>query len=168
MSRKSLKENLSDFIKTEREILNIKFSESYYSSIESKTKLEILEYLAELCIINNTYTCVCGRNMELIVKSKVDDGHVWHCKLCRKEKTCRYNSVFEGFKTSLLTIFKAIHKFCKNDLQADMTEALELDKNTVSKWCLFLREIIQDHFLQHPVVLGGLDQNGNKKNNRDR
>ncbi|KAG0442391.1 hypothetical protein DMUE_0300 [Dictyocoela muelleri] len=56
-----------------------------------------------------------------------------------------------------------MHHFCRNGLQADTVYDLDKSKNTISVWFRFLREIIQDHLLANPRVLGGLDQNGNQK-----
>ncbi|KAG0430791.1 hypothetical protein DMUE_5628 [Dictyocoela muelleri] len=101
--------------------------------------------------------------MLLIKKTKVADGYVWFCKSCSREKTCRYGSIFEFLKTLIIKIFKTVQKFSSNRLQNDTRYDLDKSKCTVSDWFTIIREIIQDHLMVNPRILGGLDENGNKK-----
>ncbi|KAG0435546.1 hypothetical protein DMUE_4681 [Dictyocoela muelleri] len=101
--------------------------------------------------------------MSLIKKTKVTDGYIWSCNVCRKEKTCRYGSIFEFLKSPMIKNFKAVYHFCRNIFQNDTGYDLEKSKNTISKWFSNMREIMQDYLLETSRLLGGLDSNGNKK-----
>ena len=94
MSKKILEKNISEGVKTNIDILNIKFSESFYTAFGNKSQREKLEYFAQLGIIHNNAKCSCTHEMGLRTKKRVVDGFVWFCSACKKEKTCRYDSVF--------------------------------------------------------------------------
>ncbi|KAG0440230.1 hypothetical protein DMUE_1893 [Dictyocoela muelleri] len=104
--------------------------------------------------------------MSLIKKTKVVDGYIWSCNVCRKEKTCGYGSIFEFLKSPMIKNFKAVHHICRNSLQNDTGYYLEKSKNTIAKWFSNMREIMQDYLFETPRSFDGLDSNDNKKSSK--
>jgi hypothetical protein len=102
--------------------------------------------------------------MAIYSKSKIKDKYVWACSARpRHEISIRNNSVFEGLKSSMLSIIKNICFWSTNTLKNTVSQEIRLDHNTISAWSLNLREFIQDCFLEDSILLGGYDESGNNK-----
>ncbi|KAG0440781.1 hypothetical protein DMUE_1499 [Dictyocoela muelleri] len=108
MTRREADKNITEGIKRKEDILELKFKDESYVLFSQKSLREQLEYFAQIGIIHNTCTCICSNRMGLIKKKQVVDGYVWFCNNCRKEKTCRWGSVFEGFKSPIIKLFRAM------------------------------------------------------------
>lgn len=163
MSRAKPQKELTQGLKTREDILKILYNDDFYSGFTHKTDIEKLEYFAQLGIIHNSCLCSCSVNMGLVKKKRTVDGYVWSCSRCRKERTCRWDSAFERFKSPMIKVFKSIQMFCRNNLQNYTGYDLSKSKNTITEWFKLIREIMQDHLLANPRLLGGLDEYGNKK-----
>ncbi|KAG0442263.1 hypothetical protein DMUE_0404 [Dictyocoela muelleri] len=107
MSRVKLQNTLARAVKQDSAIHQTKYNDDFYIDFARKSLLEQLCYFSELGIIHNNSKCICDREIFLINKSRVIDGHVWFCKIYRKEKTCKNGSIFEYIKTSVIKLFKA-------------------------------------------------------------
>ncbi|KAG0435134.1 hypothetical protein DMUE_4869 [Dictyocoela muelleri] len=167
MSRAKTLKMLTMGLKNDNYILELRFNNDFYAKFVQKSCLEKLEYFSQLGIIHNKCQCTCFREMSLIKKTKVVDGYIWSCNVCRKEKKCRYGSIFEFIKSPMIKNFKVVHLFCRNSLQNDTDYGLQKSKNTISKWFSNMREIMREYLLETPRSLGGLDINGNNKNCRN-
>ncbi|KAF7693626.1 hypothetical protein CDIK_2239 [Cucumispora dikerogammari] len=80
-----------------------------------------------------------------------------------KKIACREDSIFEELKTSLLKVFRSIHRFCKKSLQNDTLYDPDKSKNTVSAWFKIIQRIMQDLLINNPKRIEGLDTNENRK-----
>ncbi|KAG0438871.1 hypothetical protein DMUE_2830 [Dictyocoela muelleri] len=76
-------------------------------------------FFAQLVIIRKKYMCKFSVYMGLIKKKKINEGYVGFCRPCKNDKTCRTDSIFEGLKSQMIKSFKAVHHFCRNNLQLD-------------------------------------------------
>ena len=56
-------------------------------------------------------------------------------------------------------MFLFLHSWVKGQSQAEMREEYHLNKNTVGKWCLILREVSQLYFLINPIAHRGVEPN---------
>jgi len=154
-----LSENLLDA----EVIMSIKFTDAYLKRIFSDDKLCILEYMSTLGIIRSEHRCQCNTSMSVIRKTRTADKYVWMCKQCRVECSIRVGSIFNGLKTDIETFFKFLILWCKTTLQNDIAYDLNVNKNTASKWCLLMRELIQNYLIENGEMLGGFDENNNPK-----
>jgi hypothetical protein len=78
--------------------------------------------------------------MAIHSKLKIKDKYFWTCSARpRHEISIRNNSIFEGLKSSMLSIIKNICFWSTNTLQNTVSQELRSDHNTISAWILNLR-----------------------------
>lgn len=156
---------ITEYVMDEDAVTNLNFNGDFLYNIFNDDDLEVLKFIASLQLIKNNMICnLCGQQMRLIKKKRSIDGYCWVCKApCRKETNVRKDSIFEGFKKKFKMLFLFLHSWVKGHLQTEMREEHQLDKNTVSKWCMILKEVCQLYFLMNPINLGGVEPNGMSK-----
>lgn len=121
--------------------------------------LSVITFLAQRKLIPNNRKCiVCDMHMSLIKSNDRCDGYVWSCvPVCRKKCSIRKDSIFQDSRLPLDKLIYLMYFWCNKKLQNDICYELNLDKNTVSEWCLFFRDLCFDEILYNQPLIGGLD-----------
>lgn len=85
------------------------------------------------------------------------DGVMFYCRKrnCRKAKSIRYNSFFEGAKLSLPDCMLFLHLWCKGYSEKLITEDFPFSNKTVVDWTRFCRDLCVHHFESEVTVIGG-------------
>ncbi|XP_048246146.1 uncharacterized protein LOC125377279 [Haliotis rufescens] len=116
------------------------------------------DFMKENNLIASTMNCdKCNMSMSWQKdKKNKSDGHVWRCTKCRKCKSVRFGSFWEGQKASLGTLLMILYLFC-NDVPGHITvKMLSVCENTVYSWYNLYRDLMSRSLLDDPVVLGGV------------
>ncbi|XP_072380289.1 uncharacterized protein [Diabrotica undecimpunctata] len=126
-----------------------------------KNGFESLAWCASRHLIKNGVLCdLCHINKNLIKRSNRIDEHFWHCKKCGHSSSVREGSIFVRTKKSmsqiLIIIYGYSHDFSLKQIQIESS----LSDGTIVEWFNFCREICTKHLQQHPVEIGGFDENG--------
>jgi len=130
-------------------------------NVFNKSPIEILQYMASLKLVKNSSQC--HGNMNLCMKKKSLDGYFWKCNVCKKECNVRYDSYFANCKKNFKIGFLFMYHWSNNMKQIEMVKELHVDKNTISDWCLDIRELCQNYFLKNDSQIGGLNSDGTRK-----
>ncbi|KAG0441481.1 hypothetical protein DMUE_1025 [Dictyocoela muelleri] len=154
LSRKKIidEENEDDnavSILTIDEIREIKFSRKTFKQMFKGSKLSCLQHMVSLRLIENSKICSCENAMSLISKVSVD-GYIWVCRTAthRKEISVRKNSFFENLKKPFEDVLLFMFLWIKEDSQPTISSFIDLNKNTVSAWCLLCRIICQQVLIE--------------------
>jgi hypothetical protein len=104
---------------------------------------------------NAQQLCVqcCRIQMSLVKRTQTSDGFRWKCRLCGTAASIRSDSFF----------FK---EWSRDYSQKDIAHEANLGAgatHTIIDWCSFCREVCEQHFIDHPTVIGDLDENCQSK-----
>jgi hypothetical protein len=88
----------------------------------------------------------------------------WQCRLCKASASVRKNAFFSHSHLSLrLIIIILIYCWAMDFSQNIIAHEAEIGQginHTMVDWASFCREICEQHLMDHPMEIGGLDQNG--------
>jgi hypothetical protein len=120
-------------------------------------KLTILNELRIWGLLGLQPQCeVCG---DLMVKWSANktDGVMLYCqkRSCRKAKSVRYDSFFEGTKMSLQDCMLFLHLWGKGYPAKLIVDDFQFSKQTVVDWSRFCRDLCVFHFESDISVVGG-------------
>ncbi|XP_072379727.1 uncharacterized protein [Diabrotica undecimpunctata] len=114
-------------------------------------------------LIKNSVFCnMCNLSKTFVKRTGCIDQYMWKCKGCSKSTSIRHGSVFAGSHLAISQIIIIIYGFA-NDFPQKLIcrEALlPTTSNTVSDWLNLCRRVCTKYFEQHPVELGGFNENG--------
>lgn len=127
---------------------------------EFGSDLTIVAKLRRCQLLRDTLLCIgCGTNMreQQINKS---DGLRFECskRSCRRHKSIRDGSFFEGAKLSLCDCMLMIHLWCKNYSEQLILSEYDFAKQTVIDWMRFMRDLCVFHFEHDDAMIGGPDK----------
>ncbi|KAG0438095.1 hypothetical protein DMUE_3307 [Dictyocoela muelleri] len=124
-------------------------------------------FLASSGIIVNTMLCpLCGdgTRMSYVKRKPSPDSFYWVCKkTCRFSCSVRKNSLFEGTKLQMKTIFLIMYKYIKRSSFQDISYELQIDRGTVSEYAYLVREAICDYMVTTSDKIGGYNADGSSK-----
>ncbi len=124
-----------------------------------------LEWLAERRLLRNTLPCPsCNWPCNLVRNSQRGDGWQWHCRACRVTRSVRDGSFFSeshlSYRESILLTYCWAVSFPQ--YQALIETGLG-SPETACHWYARCRDFCEEWLIQHPVRLGGVDANGQRK-----
>lgn len=148
-----------DKILTVDEIKERKWTFNYLSSLTN-----YVHTAASLGLIRNTSFCnQCGKFRTLYKASKRIDGFLWRCSSCRSSLSIRKDSFIEKshltIKKILIIIFCWSLELPQTIIRKEIDDA---DTHTVVEWSNFIREICEEDLANHPIMLGGIDEETNQ------
>jgi transposase-like protein len=127
-------------------------------------ELAILEWLAKRRLIRNSSLCpTCQIQMSFIKRNDIIDKWRWQCRLCKASASVRKNSFFSHSHLSLRQIIIITYCWAMDFPQNIIAHEAEIGQgstHTMVDWASFCREICEQHLMDHPMEIGGLDQNG--------
>lgn len=142
--------------------LNEIYFENCFATFESQN-----EFLAKMQLIKNSNVCPnCFpvRNLNYVRNSASPDKYSWVCtRPCTYTCSLRKGSYFFNSKLSMKSIFKIFYKYIKGDEINVIAHDINVDRDSVSKWCCFLREVICCYVVENNTRIGGFDSNGCSK-----
>ena len=117
-----------------------------------ENKFEFLQFCFDNGLLKKICFCqICFLKKKLIYNEKVTDGFEWKCssKKCSKSTTSiRIDSVFSGFKLSLIDILKIIYEFSVKTPALNIHNELSISKTTITKYLRFCRLLIENYYFQ--------------------
>lgn len=130
--------------------------------VQLNDKEACIRWLAERALIRNNLVCFTCRNpCRLHAHNDSIDGKRWYCGECRSRTSLREGSVFSKSKLALKNIIAIIYCWAKDLPQKNIEqEARITGDHTVVKWCSTLRRECSVWLAQHPIEVGGVDENG--------
>lgn len=122
---------------------------------DSKLTIEYLQSIGALC---SKVLCICGTSMKVYRRTTLTDEFCFQCtkSTCKKRKSIRVDSWFEGSHIPLRTMFFLIYMQFEfpRILNIDITRMCDLSENSITQWKYLVREAITAYFLKYPLVLG--------------
>ena len=114
-----------------------------------------IEWLAQRGLISNTQSC-CGQPMGYISRAKLNDGRVWYCKVCKRERSIRLNSFFADSHVSLRKLVELMYWWAAIDCkQSVVMDQVGMSSEAVVNWYNYLRDIACMYCIDHPIQIGG-------------
>ncbi|XP_050512754.1 uncharacterized protein LOC126888463 [Diabrotica virgifera virgifera] len=124
---------------------------------------ECLVWCAMRQLIRNTVLCnVCNIHKTLVKRTGRIDEYMWKCRQCKMSTSVRDGSFFARSHLAISQIIIIIYGFANDFPQKIICREASLAASsvTVVDWCNFCREVCTTYLQQHPVELGGFDENG--------
>lgn len=123
--------------------------------LQFETEL-LIRILKEIGLIRNSYYC-CDVQSNVRSRSRLSDGVMFRCPVCKSYKSIRTGSFFEQSRLSLWQIFGLLYlssdsiikyKFIKKELNVKA-------KQSVTDWKNFIRDIYVNYTLNNNTMIGG-------------
>lgn len=136
---------------------DVHISHRELSNITS-TDLDSIRWLAEHCLIANSFLCdTCNEPMSFQRRQGniFVDGWAWSCKRCRRQRSIRTGSFFEGSHLSLTQLLDIIFYWAFDLRQTYVAEDVGVTRKTLIDWQNFIRDICAQYLIDHPLQLGG-------------
>lgn len=108
-----------------------------WSVISSKSN--VVEYLSERGVLRRTLACDCGEGMRVKESGDYLDGMCFWCFACRKKKSIRAGSFFDGARISLDKVVALLYLLHLDVLNKDIAETLDLDEHLVMRYATAIR-----------------------------
>ena len=155
----------SELIFTEDDLKEFEFTERIIINATNE-KEKTVEFLAKLGLIGNHLDCeICRNPMSLVRIKRNQSPFVWVCsKPCRRTTSIMKNSFFEKLNIPLDRFLLMVYKYFKSEEINEISRELDISRKTNGNLFDFIREIIENDMGWNQVRIGGLDENGNKKN----
>lgn len=126
-----------------------------------RSKREVVDFCMKKGLIASSYECaVCGRGMKLCEAKNVD-GFEWRCdRRVKGEKHCvrrsiRRGSWFEESKLSMIDVLIVTYAWVEKHTNAQIRHLARVNKNTVTDWMNFCREVCMCICVHESSSLGG-------------
>ena len=92
----------------------------------------------------------------LLIGRDYVDGYAWSCRQCRRHRSIRENSFFQGSHLSLRTLLDLIFWWALSTAATTIKKMCRISSwSTVVDWQNFIRNICAMCLIDHPVQLGG-------------
>ena len=121
------------------------------------TNLDCIRWLAEHCLLANSFLCQNCQVSMSFQRREGDiyvDGFVWSCRPCRRQRSLRTWSFFEGSHLSLSQILDIF--YWSYDLkQVYIREYTRIARKTAVDCQNFIRDVCAHYLIDHPIQLGG-------------
>lgn len=99
--------------------------------------------------------CV-GRAMTESRDNKRKDGLRWRCHRCSKELSIREGSFFSNSKLGLDQIVDFMYAYAyQTATYRNLEREVGIDSEAICNWRSFARDIYAEHFIRHPLRIGG-------------
>lgn len=128
--------------------------------------VECIRWLARRGLLCNSLDCEdCYEAMQFVRRQQTKDGFTWHCKGCHKFVAIRKGSFFARSNLSLRQIVTLLYGWSQSYSQVAIGREAQVGTkgHTVVDWYNFCRDVCQQYLLDHPVTLGGLNDDGTSK-----
>ena len=122
------------------------------------TNLDCIQWLAQHCLLANSFLCQNCQVPMSFQQREGDtyvDGFVWSCRLCRRQRSLRTGSFFEGSHLSLTQILDIIFYWSYDLRQVYIREDTGIARKTAVDWQNFIRDVCAHYLIDHPIQLGG-------------
>ncbi|XP_028133902.1 uncharacterized protein LOC114329089 [Diabrotica virgifera virgifera] len=132
-------------------------------AVPFKNVYDGLVWCASRNLINNSVLCdMCNRAKTFIRRTGVVDQYCWKCKECSATTSVRDGSFFARSSLSIYQIIILMYGFANDFPQKLIRREVSLGNctKTATRWCLNCRQVCTRYFEQHPVELGGFDEQG--------
>jgi transposase-like protein len=90
--------------------------------------------------------------------AKRNDGVRWRChhRGCRREKSIREGSFFSFSKLQLTQIVDLMYYYSHETASyKNVARECNMAKEAIANWRNYIRDVYAEHFVQHPLVIGG-------------
>jgi hypothetical protein len=138
-----------------------------YKNLNFATVREWIDWLTRRNLIHNNYVCnACRIKMSLVKRTQTSDGFCCKCRLCGTAASIRTDSFFSRSNLALEQILTVVYGWSRDYSQKDIAHEANLRSgatHTIVDWCSFCREVCEQHLIDHPTVIGGLDENCQSK-----
>ncbi|KAG0438108.1 hypothetical protein DMUE_3299 [Dictyocoela muelleri] len=120
-----------------------------------------IRFLMEKGLLSSTQNCsLCLKPMKLSLSEKLLDNFTWRCNnyKCHKVRTTkgvRSGSVFENVNVKLSRIIHLLYLWDSDYSIKNIIHLTGIGKNTVLKFCGWLRKSCAFHLQKNPIYLGG-------------
>lgn len=129
--------------------------------------LDGIKWCVRRKLLKNNSSCEnCNIPMTFIrSKRSIADGYTWGCRKCKKTRSLRKGSVFEGSHLTLSQILIIMYGWASERSQEYVAREAECSRSspTVSEWYNFCREVCENYFIQNKIVIGGQNEDGTSK-----
>uniref|UniRef100_A0A6P7GP23 Uncharacterized protein LOC114340417 n=1 Tax=Diabrotica virgifera virgifera TaxID=50390 RepID=A0A6P7GP23_DIAVI len=121
-----------------------------------------LVWCAMRLIIKNSILCnICIISKNLIKRNSLSDGYIWKCNGCgQRTSVIRDGSFFSKSLLPLKKMIIIIYGFANDFPQTQIKIESGVGSPTIVDWCNFCREVCTRYLQEHPVEIGGFDENG--------
>ena len=130
--------------------------------VNDDDKLKILQWLARHRLIKNSIMCEnCQKDFHLNKYESSCDGFRWYCNSCKKRKSVREGSFFSHSHLSLFSLIVIMYCWARDMPQKNACEESGgVSSHTIVDWFNFCRDICAQWLENHPMEIGGIDENG--------
>ena len=117
----------------------------------------LFTFLCQHGVLAAQQVCVCGTPMVLKERSGIQDGHSWRCsnKDCRKWRSIRYGSFFEGSHISVIKWVQAIFLWSIDEPNKKIETLTGISLHTIVHMLTAIRSVCSNSLQANPVLLGG-------------
>jgi transposase-like protein len=121
-------------------------------------KSSTIEYLRCNGLLASKATCQeCDQQMSIQTLRRSIDDQTFRCSQCKKTRSIRVGSIFEGSHLSLSDLFAIIYLMSAGITQTSIAEMLNIALTTVIEWELKLRDVYSRKLRTTDLRLGGQD-----------
>ncbi|XP_050501146.1 uncharacterized protein LOC126881127 [Diabrotica virgifera virgifera] len=120
-----------------------------------------LVWCAMRLIIKNSILCnICNISKNLIKRNSFSDGYIWKCHGCGQRTSVIRDGSFSKSLLPLKKMIIIIYGFANDFPQTQIKIESGVGSPTIVDWCNFCREVCTRYLQEHPVEIGGFDENG--------
>ena len=117
-----------------------------------RDEMQMIKYLIKMGILSNNKICKnCKSDMEL---KKIADCWHWRCRKvrvinfrkvqCNSKQSIRKEIFFSNSNLPIQKILQLLYMMDKNYEQIQIINEIQLNKNTVSQWMDFIKQVMEE------------------------
>ena len=115
----------------------------------------LFTFLCQHDVLAAQQVCVCGTPMVLKERSGIQDGHSWRCsnKDCRKWRSIRYGSFFEGSHISVIKWVQVIFLWSIDEPNKKIETLTGISLHTIVQMLTAIRSVCSNSLLLNAMGL---------------